>query len=51
MIVLIHGASHTGKTALTRRLPERYHYPCLSIHYEINIELQEEILCLENCGT
>ena len=31
MIVLIAGASHTGKTALARRLLERYGYPCLSL--------------------
>ena len=31
MIVLIAGASHTGKTALAQRLLERYGYPCLSL--------------------
>ena len=31
MIVLITGASHTGKTALAQRLLERYGYPCLSL--------------------
>lgn len=33
MIVLITGASHTGKTALAQRLLEQYHYPYLSIDH------------------
>ena len=33
MIVLITGASHTGKTALAHRLLEKYHYPYLSIDH------------------
>ena len=33
MVVLIHGASHTGKTALAQRLLESYHYPYLSIDH------------------
>ena len=33
MIVLITGASHTGKTALSQKLLERYHYPYLSIDH------------------
>ncbi len=33
MIVLITGASHTGKTALAQRLLEKYHYPYLSIDH------------------
>ena len=33
MIILITGASHTGKTALAQRLLERYHYPYLSIDH------------------
>lgn len=33
MIILIAGASHTGKTALAQRLLERYHYPYLSIDH------------------
>lgn len=33
MIVLITGASHTGKTALAQRLLEAYHYPYLSIDH------------------
>jgi 2-phosphoglycerate kinase len=33
MIVLICGASHTGKTALAQRLLETYHYPYLSIDH------------------
>ena len=31
MILLIAGASHTGKTLLAQRLLEKYHYPYLSI--------------------
>lgn len=31
MIILIAGASHTGKTALAQRLLEKYKYPYLSI--------------------
>ena len=33
MIVLITGASHTGKTALAQKLLERYQYPYLSIDH------------------
>lgn len=33
MIVLITGASHTGKTALSQKLLERYKFPCLSIDH------------------
>lgn len=33
MIVLIMGASHTGKTHLAQRMLERYHYPYLSIDH------------------
>ena len=33
MILLIAGASHTGKTALAQKLLERYHYPYLSIDH------------------
>lgn len=31
MIILIAGASHTGKTLLAQRLLEKYHFPYLSI--------------------
>ena len=31
MIILIAGASHTGKTLLAQRFLEKYGYPCLSI--------------------
>lgn len=31
MVILIGGASHTGKTLLAQRMIERYHFPCLSI--------------------
>lgn len=33
MIILITGASHTGKTLLAQRLLEQYHYPYLSIDH------------------
>lgn len=33
MIILITGASHTGKTLLAQRLLETYHYPYLSIDH------------------
>ena len=33
MILLISGASHTGKTALAQKLLEQYHYPYLSIDH------------------
>ena len=33
MIILIAGASHTGKTALAQKLLERYQYPYLSIDH------------------
>ena len=33
MIILITGASHTGKTLLAQRMLERYHYPCMSVDH------------------
>ncbi len=33
MIILIAGASHTGKTALAQKLLEKYHYPYLSVDH------------------
>ena len=33
MVILISGASHTGKTALAQRLLEKYKYPYLSIDH------------------
>lgn len=33
MIILITGASHTGKTVLSQKLLEKYHYPYLSIDH------------------
>ena len=33
MIILITGASHTGKTALAQKCLEKYHYPYLSIDH------------------
>ena len=33
MVILIGGASHTGKTVLAQKLLEQYHYPYLSIDH------------------
>ncbi|BCN30819.1 adenylate kinase [Anaeromicropila herbilytica] len=33
MIILIGGSTHTGKTALSQRLIEKYHYPCMSLDH------------------
>ena len=33
MVILIAGASHTGKTVLAQKLLEQYHYPYLSIDH------------------
>ena len=33
MVILITGASHTGKTALAQKLLEKYHYPYLSLDH------------------
>ncbi len=33
MIILISGSTHTGKTNLSQRLLEKYHYPYLSIDH------------------
>ena len=33
MVILIAGATHTGKTALSQKLLEAYHYPYLSIDH------------------
>jgi len=33
MVILITGASHTGKTLLAQRVLEKYHYPYLSIDH------------------
>lgn len=33
MIILIGGASHTGKTVLSARLIEKYKYPCFSLDH------------------
>lgn len=33
MVILLTGASHTGKTMLSQRLLEKYKYPCLSIDH------------------
>ena len=33
MIILITGASHTGKTLLARRMLEKYNYTCLSMDH------------------
>ena len=33
MVILIGGATHTGKTCLSQKLLERYGFPCLSIDH------------------
>ncbi len=33
MIILITGASHTGKTLLAQRMLEKHHFPCFSIDH------------------
>lgn len=33
MVILITGASHTGKTVLAQRLLERFHFPYLSLDH------------------
>lgn len=33
MVILIAGASHTGKTALAQRFLEKYKYPYLSVDH------------------
>ena len=33
MVILIAGASHTGKTLLAQKLLEQLHYPCLSMDH------------------
>ena len=33
MVVLVFGASHTGKTLLARKILEKYHFPYLSIDH------------------
>lgn len=33
MVILLTGASHTGKTALSQKLIEKYKYPCFSIDH------------------
>lgn len=33
MIIMIGGSTHTGKTALSQKLIEKYHYPCMSLDH------------------
>ena len=33
MIILIAGSTHTGKTLLSQKLIEKYHFPCLSLDH------------------
>ena len=49
MIILIAGASHTGKTVLAQKLLERYHYPYLSIdHLKMGL-IRSGQTCLTPC--
>lgn len=51
MIVLIAGASHTGKTALAQRILERYHWPYLSIdHLKMGL-IRSGNTCLTACSS
>ena len=46
MIILITGASHTGKTLLAQRMLEAYHYPYLSIdHLKMGL-IRSQLTCL-----
>ena len=43
MIILITGASHTGKTLLAQRMLEEYKYPYLSIdHLKMGLGIDSE---------
>lgn len=45
MIILIYGASHTGKTVLAQRLLEKYNYPYLSVdHLKMGLIRSENTL-------
>lgn len=49
MVILIAGASHTGKTLLAQRLPEKYGYPYLSIdHLKMGL-IRDNAEVLEQC--
>ena len=49
MIILIAGASHTGKTVLAQKLLEQYHYPYLSIdHLKMGL-IRSGQTCLTPC--
>ena len=49
MILLIAGASHTGKTLLAQRLLEKYGYPYLSIdHLKMGL-IRDNAGVLEQC--
>ena len=37
MIILITGASHTGKTLLAQKMLEKYKYPYLSIEIDFSV--------------
>ena len=44
MIILIAGASHTGKTVLAQKLLEKYKYPYLSIdHFKMGLMVERVV--------
>lgn len=50
MVILIAGASHTGKTALAQKLLEKYHYPYLSIdHLKMGLIRSGNTLLTASC--
>ena len=47
MVILITGASHTGKTLLAQRMLEMYKYPYLSIYILIRVSNPVVLICYE----
>lgn len=51
MVILIAGASHTGKTALAQKLLEKYQYPYLSIdHLKMGLIRSGNTSLTASCG-
>ena len=48
MIILITGASHTGKTLLAQKMLEKYHYPYLSVDHLWDSVFCVADLCVES---
>ena len=50
MVILITGASHTGKTLLAQRMLEKYKYPYLSIdHLKMGMILEGAVQFFRGC--